>query len=199
MQRDGWQDPCGPLDVRSRGSTVESPVSAGFVRLAELLGEPAYLSAAELRARRLQGVPFRSLDLLDGAAGFLLFLVRLGQATQKRVYLDEAQMVGDLLVRSVRPATDNRPGCYWPALKDNGREANGQALLGLAHGAAGIALHWANLRPYPAMYVLSPLHVRQWSFSSQMHIDTLRTAGGGERICSMISCECRANVTVQSG
>ena len=195
MQRDGWQDPCGPLDVRSRGSTVESPVSAGFVRLAELLGEPAYLSAAELRARRLQGVPFRSLDLLDGAAGFLLFLVRLGQATQ-RVYLDEAQMVGDLLVRSVRPATDNRPGCYWPALKDNGREANGQALAWCSWHRPCIGRTCGRIRRCTSLLRCT---FGNESFSSQMHIDTLRTAGGGERICSMISCECRANVTVQSG
>ena len=51
---------------------------------AELLGEPAYLSAAELRARRSKGAipvarPTRR------SAGFLLFLVRLGQATQKRI------------------------------------------------------------------------------------------------------------------
>ncbi|MET7296954.1 lanthionine synthetase LanC family protein [Streptomyces griseoloalbus] len=118
----------------------ESGVGWFFIRLAELLEEPAYLSAAELRARRLQGVRFESFDLLHGAAGYVSFLVRLAQATAKHLYLDEALRVGEWLIRSARPTPDGRTGWCWPSAPQSLRNLHNDALLGLAHGAAGIAL-----------------------------------------------------------
>ncbi|MCX5195308.1 protein kinase [Streptomyces sp. NBC_00249] len=118
----------------------ESGVGWFFVRLAELLDEPAYLSAAELRARRLQGVRFESFDLLHGAAGYVTFLVRLAQATAKRSYLDEALRIGKWLIRSAKPAPDGRAGWCWPSAPQSLRNLHNDALLGLAHGAAGISL-----------------------------------------------------------
>lgn len=118
----------------------ESGVGWFFIRLAELLKEPAYLSAAELRARRLHGVRFESFDLFHGAAGYVAFLVRLARATARRSYLDEALRVGEWLIDSARPVPDNRAGWYWPSAIPNLRNLHNEALLGLAHGVAGIAL-----------------------------------------------------------
>lgn len=122
----------------------ESGVGWFFVRLAELLEEPAYLLAAEFRARRLAGVSFESLDLIDGAAGYVVFLVRLAQATGKIEYLKEAEMVGELLINSARPVVSNGTGSYWSTNR-NDFDVNGEALLGLAHGAAGIAFALSEL------------------------------------------------------
>ncbi|MET0306545.1 MAG: lanthionine synthetase LanC family protein [Solirubrobacterales bacterium] len=117
----------------------ESGVGWFFLRLAELTGKPGYAVAAELRARRLRGVHLECLDLNDGAAGLVVFLVRLGAATGDPAYLREARDIADLLVRAARPIPRGAPGCHWPTPARAGGSP-GAPLLGLAHGAAGIAL-----------------------------------------------------------
>jgi hypothetical protein len=119
----------------------ECGVGLLYLRLAELLDEPGYLAAAELRARRLEGVPFQTLDLLYGAAGAVLFLVRLAAATGTDGYLARARAAGETLLGAARRTA---AGIYWivpspdPALPS-------LPYLGLSHGAAGIALALAEL------------------------------------------------------
>lgn len=117
----------------------ESGVGWFLLRLAELTGKPGYVTAAELRARRLRGVHFESLDLNEGAAGLVVFLVRLARATGDPTYVQEAGEIVDVLVQGARPAPKGTPGCHWPA-PTRARDSYGSPLLGLAHGATGIAL-----------------------------------------------------------
>lgn len=113
----------------------ESGVGWFMLRLADLLGEPGYLRAAELRARRVRGVPHATLDLLSGAAGHALFLCRLGHATHKEEYIEEAHRLGKEILEACRPIPGG--GACWPPPRHSDL---GRASLGLAHGAAGIAL-----------------------------------------------------------
>lgn len=122
----------------------EPGVSYFFLCLAELLGEPGFVTAAELRMRRLQGVPFATVDLTDGAAGTILALLNLHRVTGESVYLATARGAGDELVRTALPGLGGCPGCYWdvPPAAPGG---SGLPYLGLLHGAAGIGLALAQL------------------------------------------------------
>jgi hypothetical protein len=112
----------------------ESGVGWLMLRLAHLLDEPGYLTAAELRARRLRGVRHATLDLLEGAAGHGVFLIRLWQATRNTDYLEDALKIGELLLNAHSGASD---GSVWrPPVDAPGQD---RVSLGLAHGLAGIA------------------------------------------------------------
>lgn len=121
----------------------EAGVGLFFIRLAALLDEPGYLAAAELRARRLVGVHVPTLDVLQGAAGLVLFLVELAAATGKRAWLERArEAADDIVAQAVLPS--GRPGLYWNVASVNpSRPA--RPFLGFAHGAAGIGLALARL------------------------------------------------------
>lgn len=122
----------------------EPGVASFFLRLAELLDEPHYVTATDLRMRRLRGAPFVTTDLLHGAAGTVVCLLRLARVTGEAVYLDDARVAGSHLVRSALPAPASRPGCYWNvASADFGGPS--APYLGLLHGAAGIGLALAEL------------------------------------------------------
>ncbi|MGI8553295.1 MAG: hypothetical protein ACR2PL_21290, partial [Dehalococcoidia bacterium] len=110
-----------------------------FLRLAELLDEPGYVAAAELRARRLAGVPHQVPDLLFGAAGSLLFLTWLAQVTGEPAHLRQTRVAGDLFVARALPAPTGAVGCY----RQVGVPTPGVPVtpfLGLSHGAAGMGL-----------------------------------------------------------
>jgi hypothetical protein len=122
----------------------EAGVSSFFLWLAELLDEPAYVTAAELRMRRLQGAPFVTVDLTHGAAGTLLALLDLHCVTGDSVYLTAARAAGDELVRSALRGPEGCPGWYWDVAPVAPGGA-GVPYLGLLHGAAGIGLALAQL------------------------------------------------------
>lgn len=72
------------------------------------------------------------LDLLAGAAGFLLALLSLHAVTRSSALIDLARRCGDRLIATSRPAGS---GVGWTIV------GTGEApLAGLSHGAAGIAL-----------------------------------------------------------
>jgi class IV lanthipeptide synthase len=116
----------------------ESGVGYFFLRLAKLLEEPGYVYAAELRARRMADLPFKTVDLLSGAAGAALFLVRLAAASADDAYLRQASVAGSLLVQAARPGPGGA-GCFWEVGTLDPSES-ARPYLGMAHGAAGIAL-----------------------------------------------------------
>lgn len=136
----------GPVWGRGRAQhgfhNGEPGVAYFFLRLAELLDEPGYVQAAELRMRRLRGAPFTTVDLLYGAAGTILSLVRLHAVTGERGYLLDARDLGDQLVQSAESAPNG--GYYWDVAPPWPGEAH-QPYLGMMHGVAGIGLALAEL------------------------------------------------------
>lgn len=122
----------------------EPGVAYFFVRLAELLDQPAYVTAAELRVRRLRGAPFLTLDLIHGSAGTMVSLLRLHATTGRSEYLADARNIGEELARVARRGPPGNSGRYWevPSADPTGATA---PYLGLLHGAAGIGLALAEL------------------------------------------------------
>jgi hypothetical protein len=111
----------------------ESGVGLLFIRLAALFEEPAFLVAAELRARRIRDLRGGPAELLGGSAGHVVFLVRLAQATASAGYLAEA---GDIVTQLVSsPVQLGNGGPPWKLGAD--RIPKGTP-LGLSHGAAGV-------------------------------------------------------------
>jgi hypothetical protein len=122
----------------------EPGIAYFFLRLAELLNEPGYIQAAELRMRRLRGAPYETVDLLYGAAGTILPLLHLHAATGESEYLRDARAAGDHLVQTALPGPRGGAGCYWDVvLPAPGGPST--SYLGLLHGVAGMGLALARL------------------------------------------------------
>lgn len=116
----------------------ESGIVVTFLRLADLLGEEGWLTAADLRARRLKGVPFTTLDLLYGAAGFAVAHAELALATGDTKHLAEAKRAGSILLAAAEAGPQGR-GLVW-RIPSNDPSLAPSSLLGLSHGAAGVGL-----------------------------------------------------------
>jgi hypothetical protein len=138
----------GPVWGRGRAAhglhCGEPGVAYFFLRLAELLDERGYVTAAELRVRRLRGTPFPTVDLMYGTAGTILALLRLHAVTGEPAYLADARAAGNEIVRAALPAPKDATGCYWEVAS---AAPSGAATpyLGLLHGAAGVGLALARL------------------------------------------------------
>ena len=114
----------------------EAGIGHFYLVIADLLGVPGYLEMAQLRARRLDGVEPVTLDLVGGAAGLLLFLQELHDATSDSTFGRAAlELSNEVLARS--EATD--AGLYWE-VPDGWPGGATHSYLGLLHGAAGIGL-----------------------------------------------------------
>jgi len=122
----------------------EPGIAFFFLRLAELLNEPAYFDAASLRMRRLRGAAPLTDDILHGRAGTLLVLLELHRATQDGQFLEEARELGDALVAKAIATPGVAGGSYWH-VRPAARAGAGGDFLGLLHGAAGIGLALAML------------------------------------------------------
>jgi hypothetical protein len=109
-----------------------------FLRLKEFLGEDAWLSAADIRARRLRGVTLNGLDLIYGAAGLAVALAEVAEATNDSNHLVEADRAGSILLGSAKTGPGHH-GVFWNIPSGDPSLAP-SPLLGLAHGAAGVAL-----------------------------------------------------------
>ena len=115
----------------------EPGIAFFFLRLAQLLNEPSYVVAADLRLRRLRGAPIATLDLLDGAAGTILSLLRMYSVSGDSQYLSDAITAGKLIAKeAIR--TQGR-GVYWEVAHTD-KIVTARPYLGLLHGAAGIGL-----------------------------------------------------------
>ena len=117
----------------------EAGVGYLFLRLASLLNEPGYIAAAELRARRLAGIAYPTLDLFFGAAGAATFFARLAQATGAERYLAQARDAGGVLLHTAQTAPGGAPGLFWEVAATD-PSLRTMPYLSLAHGAAGIGL-----------------------------------------------------------
>jgi len=122
----------------------EAGVAWTFLRLAEQLDMPGYVTAADLRMRRLRGAPALTNDLIYGTAGTVLALLALHDATGDDSHLAEARALGDAIAGSALAGPEDVGGCYWSVAPAS---PGGPSLpfLGLLHGAAGISLALAHL------------------------------------------------------
>ena len=139
---------CGPTWARGRaqhGLHCGEPGIAFFlVRIAEILDEPGYITAAELRMARLKGVSPLTSDLTHGAAGTILSLLRLHAVTNESVFLKEACHLGDQLIgTAIADHGTQGGGCYWEMASNEGIAT--KPYLGLLHGTAGVGLALAQL------------------------------------------------------
>lgn len=90
-----------------------------------------FRSLLPLIRRRLRSD--RKFDVLGGAAGCILVLLRWFRRNQDQELIDLARLAGDRLLKA---AVEAPQGIGWPSPMEQG-----QPLSGLSHGAAGIA--WA--------------------------------------------------------
>lgn len=103
-----------------------------FVRISQMIGEPSLLREATVAAKLVTDEKIAAdtrFDLIDGAAGALLGLLALHQATGEAEHLRLAKRCGEHLLTSRTKLPSGHDG--W--------QVDGKALAGFSHGAAGIA------------------------------------------------------------
>ncbi|GCE07529.1 type 2 lanthipeptide synthetase LanM family protein [Dictyobacter aurantiacus] len=111
-----------------------------LTRISLFLDEPGLLDDARQAARAMTATDIESdheLDVLAGAAGAILGLMALYDASPEQSILDQALLCGQYLLRA--STISERGYRAWPNF-------NGKCLTGFSHGAAGIA--YALLRLY---------------------------------------------------
>ncbi len=124
------------------GAAGISSMIYALVKVSQFTGEPALLTDAGILAAQITPDLIeadRTLDLIGGAAGGLLGLLVLYDATGEMAGLDKAIACGQHLIRhQTHPETGPRG---WKSIAE-------KPLTGFSHGAAGIA--YALLRLYAA-------------------------------------------------
>jgi len=114
----------------------EGGVIAALLRAGQVLGEPAFIAAAATRGAALAELPFGSPDLFNGTAGRLRVHLWLGDETGDPVHRAAAIRCGDALLSA---ATIEESGEWRWTIPPGYDGMSGDAYLGYAHGAAGIA------------------------------------------------------------
>ncbi|MFK7692788.1 type 2 lanthipeptide synthetase LanM family protein [Paenibacillus sp. HJGM_3] len=129
-ERDADDDPLARMTIG--GFSGLGSIVYTLVRISQMIGEPSLLREATAAAELVTDVKIAAdirLDLMDGAAGALLSLLALHQATGEAEHLRLAKRCGEHLLtsRTKLPAGHE----VW--------QVDGKALAGFSHGAAGIA------------------------------------------------------------
>jgi len=113
-----------------------------LTRISQLIQDPELLEYAKLIANFITPARIEQdtkIDIMDGAAGALLGLLALYEATQEQEVLEKARYCGDHLLKMRKAAKGGE--LVWAT-------ANNRLLTGFSHGAAGIA--YALFRLYQA-------------------------------------------------
>jgi serine/threonine protein kinase len=114
----------------------EAGIGAALLRAAQVLGDGELLAAATAKGRLVAALPHRSPDLFNGTAGRLRFHLFLWDETGREEHRRAAIAAGEFLLAAAETPS---PGERCWRIPDGYDGASGQALLGYAHGAAGIA------------------------------------------------------------
>jgi serine/threonine protein kinase len=117
----------------------EAGIGLFYIRLASFLNEPGYLNMAVLRARRLCGVVPKTVDLVGGMAGLLIFLAELEASKEDASSQQWAVELGDLLMSKAIRVDGGPESWYWDVPSPIPGE-HAESYLGLLHGSAGIGL-----------------------------------------------------------
>lgn len=114
----------------------EGGVIAALLRAGQVLGDDARIAAASARGAALARLPFGSPDLFNGTAGRLRVHLWLHDATDDLRHLAAAIRCGESLLSA---ATIDARGEHRWTIPPGYDGMSGDAYLGYAHGAAGIA------------------------------------------------------------
>lgn len=113
----------------------EAGVGAALLRAGQVLGDDTLRSAAAARGRDVACLPHSSPDLFNGTAGRLRFHLLLWDDTGAAEHLGHAVAAGEHLLG----VAERSAGEAWWTIPPGYGDMSGQAYLGYAHGAAGIA------------------------------------------------------------
>ncbi|HET8841146.1 MAG TPA: protein kinase/lanthionine synthetase C family protein, partial [Ktedonobacteraceae bacterium] len=114
----------------------EAGVGAALLRAGQILDDSTLISAAVARSRWIARLPFLSPDLFNGTAGRIRFHLWLWDVTADPEQLVMATNAGESLLASAEELA-SREVCW--RIPEGYAGMSGQAYLGYAHGAAGIA------------------------------------------------------------
>jgi hypothetical protein len=109
--------------------------AAALLRAGQILQDPRLVASALTIARRVARLPYNCPDLFIGTAGRIRMHLWLWEETNDSEQLDSAVHGGEILVEAAEAAG---AGVCWRIPSGYG-SLSGQAWLGYAHGAAGIA------------------------------------------------------------
>lgn len=114
----------------------ESGIGTALLRAGQVLNDYGLISTAAERSQWIATLPFLSPDLMNGTAGRIRFHLWLWDATTNSEQLSMAIKAGESLIANAEEV--NSQELCWRIPEDYGG-MSGQAYLGYAHGAAGIA------------------------------------------------------------
>jgi tRNA A-37 threonylcarbamoyl transferase component Bud32 len=132
-----WLAQSQPIGTVLPGLYVgESGVAASLLRAGQVLKRPDLVGRAATIAGMVAALPHASPDIFHGSAGRLRLHLWLWRHTREAEHLSRAVEAGEyLLERCERPAEGQARWTIPPGYED----LSGDAYLGYAHGAAGIA------------------------------------------------------------
>lgn len=165
-----------PAWVPSPGLYVgEAGVGAALLRSGQVLRDAQLVEASCQISRSIGLIPYMSPDLYNGAAGRIRYHLFVWDETGDQEHLSYAIEGGDFLLRKSQRADGG--GFFW-TIPPGYDGLSGRALMGYAHGAAGIAdvlldLHEATSDP---RYLSGALEAARWI--SQHTISTLSNDEG---------------------
>lgn len=114
----------------------EAGVGTALLRAGQVLNNATLLDQALQQGRLVASLPFASPDLFNGTAGRLRFHLWLWKALADPEQLQAAYEAGEELLSS---ATESSPTEICWRIPEGYSTMSGDAFLGYAHGAAGIA------------------------------------------------------------
>ena len=153
-----------------------------FLHLYESTGRERWLNLVGTRVKALRGIAYGDEDILVGAAGAGIFLLRAHQVTGDAAALDLAVAAGEHLLQH---ASVDDGGWHWPWHRGSGT-FNG---VGFAHGTAGIACtSWRNSHAIQVTHVCgSPRWGPRTGSTRMPRLGRRGDAGpatSGPRVCS---------------
>ena len=132
-----WLDASRPAERPLPGLYVgEAGVAAALLRAGQVLGDRQLIESAAERGRWIAALPYGSPDLYNGTAGRLRLHLLLWDETADPAHLNDAWQAGEMLHAAAE--TVEAGGTRW-TIPPGYEGMSGQAPLGYAHGAAGIA------------------------------------------------------------
>jgi serine/threonine protein kinase len=114
----------------------DSGVAHALLRAGQVLDDGELIGAARARELEVTGMPHTSPDLFNGTAGRLRMHLAMWNATGDSASLQEAVTCGNYLVEAAE--YDDHGGVKW-TIPPGFDSMSGTAMLGYAHGTAGIA------------------------------------------------------------
>jgi serine/threonine protein kinase len=114
----------------------EAGIGVALLRAGQVLNDDSLLDFAAAHGHFVASLPHKSPDLYNGTAGRLKFHLFLWKVLSDPNHLRDAIAAGEYLLQTVVTNSDNEG--YWRIPEGYGG-MSGEAYLGFAHGAAGIA------------------------------------------------------------